>query len=144
MDINNQLVTALSQVQRPGQFYATGKTELALPRITVDGVGILALPFLPQQLPALVAVAEQAPYGRGTETLVDTNVRKTWQIAADQVQITGKYWQNTLNNIVSQVTADLGVTGTVDADLYKLLVTTKAVFLLITAIRKKPKECSPP
>lgn len=130
MDINNQLVTALSQVQRPGQFYATGKTELALPRITVDGVGILALPFLPQQLPALVAVAEQAPYGRGTETLVDTNVRKTWQIAADQVQITGKYWQNTLNNIVSQVTADLGVTGTVDADLYKLLVYDEGSFFV--------------
>ena len=42
---------------------------------------------------ALIAVAEAAPYGRGTETLVDPSVRRTWQIAPDRVRIQGRHWQ---------------------------------------------------
>lgn len=42
--------------------------------ITVDGVGTVALPLLPQQAAELAAVAERAPYGRGPDTLVDTEV----------------------------------------------------------------------
>lgn len=38
------------------------------------------MPLLPAQAEQLAAVAEQAPYGRGTETLIDTAVRRTWQM----------------------------------------------------------------
>ena len=92
-DINTQLVAILNRVKRPGNFYATGVADLAMPHIEVDSVGSIALPLLPQQLSDLVQVAEQAPYGKGEETLVDTTVRKTWQIAPDKVHISGKHWQ---------------------------------------------------
>ncbi len=121
-DINTQLVTILNRVKRPGNFYATGKADLAMPRIEVDGVGSIALPLLPQQISQLVQVAEQAPYGKGEETLVDTTVRKTWQIAPEKVHISGKYWQTMLDGIVTQAVDGLGVTGEVHADLYKMLV----------------------
>lgn len=121
-DINTQLVSILNRVKRPGNFYTTGTADLAMPRLEVEGVGSVALPLLPQQLSQLVQVAEQAPYGKGEETLVDTTVRKTWQIAPDKVHIRGKHWQTMLDGIVAQAVDGLGVTGEVRADFYKLLV----------------------
>ncbi len=76
------LAECLSRVERPGDFFATGTFDMHPPRLAVDGVGPIALPLLPLQAEQLKAVAEQAPYGRGTATLIDTAVRNTWQIDA--------------------------------------------------------------
>lgn len=92
----------LSTVRRPGDFYASGRAELLAPRIEVEGVGPIALPLLPVQAEQLVAAAERAPYGRGSLTLVDTAVRRTWQIGPDQVRIAGKHWPKTLDGIVAR------------------------------------------
>lgn len=88
----------------------------------MEGVGPIAFPLLQAQAEQLVAVAERAPYGRGEDTLVDTEVRRTWQIDAARVRIQGKHWEKTLQSIVARATAGLGVSGSVAADLYKLLV----------------------
>jgi predicted 2-oxoglutarate/Fe(II)-dependent dioxygenase YbiX len=88
----------------------------------VLGVGPIALPLLPVQAQQLIAVTEQAPYGQGEATLVDTQVRRTWQIAPERVQIGGRHWEQTLADIVARATAGLGVSGPVVADFYKLLV----------------------
>jgi predicted 2-oxoglutarate/Fe(II)-dependent dioxygenase YbiX len=116
------LAEMLSTVQRPGDFYTTGTTELFAPHLVVAGVGPIALPLLPVQAQQLIAVAERAPYGRGKETLIDTTVRRTWQIDPDRVQITGRHWERTLADIVARAAAGLGATGPVVAELYKLLV----------------------
>ena len=71
----------LRTVDRPGDFFVAGTIDLPAPRLEVDGVGPLALPVLPAQAAQLVAAAERAPYGRGAETVIDTTVRRTWQIA---------------------------------------------------------------
>ncbi|MCB1777642.1 MAG: 2OG-Fe(II) oxygenase, partial [Candidatus Competibacteraceae bacterium] len=120
--ITTELPRILSKVQRPGDFYTTGVDELFAPALTVDGVGPIALPLLPIQAEQLIAVAEQAPYGRGEETLVDTKVRRTWQIDAAQIHIEGRNWPRTLESIVVQAAEGLGVTQPVEAELYKLLV----------------------
>lgn len=129
-DLNTQLVSILSRVQRPGNFYASGKVDFALPRLEVEGVGSIALPLLPQQISALVQAAEQAPYGKGEETLVDTRVRKTWQIAPDKIRISGKQWQLMLDSIVAQAVDGLGVTGEVHVELYKMLVYDEGSFFI--------------
>ena len=120
--ITDQIFDSLQTVQRPGDFYATGRLDIFLPQLEVVGVGRIALPLLSMQAEQLVAMAEQAPYGRGQETLVDTDVRRTWQIDAPQVTIKGKHWSENLNTIVSNCAAGLGVSGEVQAELYKLLV----------------------
>ena len=120
--ITTELAGILNKVQRPGDFYATGSNELFAPSLEVDGVGSIALPLLPIQAKQLIAVAEQAPYGRGEETLVDTRVRRTWQIDATQVHIGGRNWPRTLESIVERAAEGLGVTQPVVAELYKLLV----------------------
>lgn len=120
--LTTELAEILSTVQRPGDFYTTGTTDIFAPSLDVVGVGPIALPLLPVQAQQLMAVAERAPYGRGEETLVDTEVRRTWQITPERVQLAGRHWARTLADIVARAAAGLGVTGPVVADFYKLLV----------------------
>lgn len=52
------------------------------PEVTVEGVGQLALPLCPEQAATLRAAAEQAPYGKGMDTVVDTGVRNALQVSS--------------------------------------------------------------
>ena len=88
-----ELAALLSTVDRPGDFSVSGTTEILAPRLEIEGVGLVALPLLPLQAEQLINVAKRAPYGLGGNTLVDTGVRRTWQIAAEQVRIGGKHWR---------------------------------------------------
>ncbi len=128
--ISNQLFNILQHVEQPGDFYATGQLEIFPPRLEVEGVGQIALPLLPIQAEQLVTIAEHAPYGRGLETLVDTEVRRTWQIDAKRVTLSGKHWQKNLDQIVSRAAQGLGVSGDVSAELYKLLVYDAGSFFI--------------
>ena len=91
VSIVSRLAEVLGTVRRPGDFYASGAIEIPALRLEVDGFGIVALPLLPAPAEQLIAVAERAPYGRGADTLVDTDVRRTWQIGAERVRIGGKH-----------------------------------------------------
>ncbi len=113
----------LAQVRRAGDFQCHGTRELPMPRIEVQGVGVLSIPVLESQAQALIRQAVQAPYGRGTETIVDPNVRRVWQLSPDQARISGKSWPANFDAILSRVTTGLGCEGwTVSAELYKILV----------------------
>jgi predicted 2-oxoglutarate/Fe(II)-dependent dioxygenase YbiX len=124
------LAELLSTVRRPGDFFASGHLELLAPRLTVDGVGQIALPLLPVQAEHLIAAAERAPYGRGAATIVDTSVRRTWQIAPDRIRLDGKHWQATLDRAVTLAATGLGVDEPVSAELYKLLIYDKGSFFV--------------
>jgi predicted 2-oxoglutarate/Fe(II)-dependent dioxygenase YbiX len=130
MSITEELAKILARVDRSGDFYAVGRTELLAPRIEVEGVGPIALPLLAAQAKQLIKAATRAPYGRGAETIVDTNVRRTWQIEGSRVAIGGKHWAQTLAGIVQRAVEGLGVTGPVTAPLYKLLIYDKGSFFV--------------
>ncbi|MBK1704620.1 2OG-Fe(II) oxygenase [Halochromatium glycolicum] len=118
----HDLANALKAAERPGDFYASGTLDMHPLRLEAEGVGPIALPLLPGQAERLIAQAEQAPCGRGSETLVDPEVRRTWQLDAASVQICGRRWAEDLGQIVQQAADGLGVSGAVEAELYKLLV----------------------
>ncbi len=90
------LARLLNGVRRPGDFCTGGVCQILPPGLEVAGVGPIALPLLPVQAEQLVAVAERAPFGRGEQTLIDIDVRRTWQIDADRVKIRGRAWTGTL------------------------------------------------
>jgi hypothetical protein len=121
----------LAGVKRPGDFYVHGTIEVPLPRVEVDGTGVLSFPLPEAQVRDLIAQASLAPYGRGEETLLDTSVRKVWQITPDKVRIGGKSWPQTFESILSQVSAGLGCErAAVSAELYKLLVYDRGAFFV--------------
>jgi predicted 2-oxoglutarate/Fe(II)-dependent dioxygenase YbiX len=99
------------------------------PRLEVEGIGPIALPLLPAQAKQIITIAERTPYGRGTETPTDTDVRRTWQVGAKRVQISGQAWEQGLATTVAQA-ARLGVAGPLEAQLYKLLVSDTGSFFI--------------
>ncbi|MCG6941648.1 MAG: 2OG-Fe(II) oxygenase [Thiohalocapsa sp.] len=153
-EFQQAVAEVLSRVNRPGSFCASGTVDIHLPGLSVDGVGTLALPLLPAQAEQLIAVAEQAPYGRGPETILDTEVRRTWQIDAGSIRITGRRWSEDLERILRAVTEGLGVQGQVQAEPYKLLIydtgsffvshrdTEKAPGMFATLVLALPSEFS--
>ena len=120
--IGTKLLNSLRSVERPGDFCVGGIQEVFMPTIDVDGVGRIAFPILPVQAERLAAIAEAAPYGRGEETVVDREVRTTWQIDSAKVRIGGRHWDKTLAGLVADIALGLGVSEPVAADFYKLLV----------------------
>jgi hypothetical protein len=71
---------------------------------------------------SLIAAARIAPFGKGTETLVDTKVRQTFEIDASQIQLSAT-WEKTIDEVVSRVATDLGLTDLqLRAEPYKLLL----------------------
>ena len=126
----NELAALLSTARTPGDFYTSGASAMYLPLLEVRDVGPIALPLLPAQAEQLIAVAARAPYGRGAQTLIDTDVRRTWQIDADRVRIQGQNWTQSLDAIVVRAAAGLGVTDAVAPELYKLLVYDQGSFFI--------------
>lgn len=125
------LETVLSGVKRHGDFFVSGALEMPMPKVDVDGVGTLSFPVPEAQIAAIVRQAERAPYGRGEQTIIDTSVRKVWQIAPGKVRIGGKSWAANFESMLSKVSAGLGCGGvTVSAELYKLLVYEREGFFL--------------
>jgi predicted 2-oxoglutarate/Fe(II)-dependent dioxygenase YbiX len=120
--IGTALLDSLRSVERPGDFCVGGIREIFMPAIDVDGVGRIAFPILPVQAERLVAIAEAAPHGRGEETVVDREVRRTWQVDSAKVRIGGRHWEKTLAGLVADIALGLGVSDPVAADFYKLLV----------------------
>ncbi len=125
------LEAVLSRVKQPGDFFVCGTVEMPMPRVEVEGAGTLSFPVPDAQIAAIVRRAKRAPYGRGQETIVDTTVRKVWQVAPDKVKLGGKSWAANFETILSKVKAGLGCEdASVSAELYKLLVYDRGGFFL--------------
>ena len=123
LQTNERLVELLQSVDRPGDFCVGGKLYVPMPRVTVKSAGDLSFPVPKAQIDALIDVAEQAPYGKGTETLMDTSVRDCWQIDSAQVRLSGNKWRDTFENIMHLVSEGLGLDqAQIGAQLYKLLI----------------------
>jgi predicted 2-oxoglutarate/Fe(II)-dependent dioxygenase YbiX len=120
----------LGSIERPGDFSVGGVRPSLLPTIDVEGVGRIAFPVLPAQAEQLIAAAEAAPYGRGTETVIDRDVRRTWQVATGSLRVDGRHWDKTLAEIVAEAARGLGVIEPVAADFYKLLIYDSGSFFV--------------
>lgn len=113
----------LSSVRRAGDFFVHGAVETPVPRLEVEGVGVISFPVPETQVKAIIRQASRAPYGRGEETLLDESVRRTWQLPADRVRPGGGAWDRTFARILESVVTGLGCADAgVSAELYKLLV----------------------
>ena len=120
---NAPLTELLRSVARPGDYCAHGRLFLPMPTVNVADVGLLSLPVPDFQVRALTEVAERAPYGKGTETVVDRSVRDCWQIDAARLRIAGHAWDDTFATILDTVAKGLGFRSDgLEAQLYKLLV----------------------
>jgi hypothetical protein len=118
-----RLEALLTGVKRAGEFFVQGSLDAPIPRVEIDGLGVLSFPVPASQIQSIIKRAHRAPYGRGEHTIVDTSVRNAWQLDSADMRIGGKAWEKTFHQIMSTVIAGLGCSGMkVSATLYKLLV----------------------
>ena len=125
----NELFSLMDKVNASGAFSVSGALPPIHPGLKVKGVGNVALPLLEHQAKSLIKLSQQAPFGRGEETIVDTNVRNSWQIAAEDFELTNPQWEKTLQETIDQIGKQLGLAGCkIEFEQYKLLVYEEGSF----------------
>ncbi len=120
--MSEQLFEVLKSVTGTGKFQVESETPYLPFGLQVEGVGELGCPIHPIIAQELIKVAEVAPYGKGSETIIDEAVRKCWQIDASKISFHFRQWDKVLSKIVKNVTKGLGIEAKVSAHLYKLLI----------------------
>ena len=129
--MHKDLIQALAKVDRPGDVCVAGDLPLTMPGLEVKGVGTLRLPLAETQARALIKRCRQAPYGKGTKTLVDTDVRRVWEMDPARFELINPKWEQLIESILHEVQQRLGLEERkLSAHLYKLLVYEKGSFFL--------------
>ncbi|KIW93310.1 uncharacterized protein Z519_05915 [Cladophialophora bantiana CBS 173.52] len=60
---------------------------------------------------APVRVSDRAAFGKGTQTLVDETVRKTWEIDRKKLTFKNECWNSWLDQVLESVSKGLGTNG---------------------------------
>ncbi|KAH7189103.1 uncharacterized protein B0J16DRAFT_413509 [Fusarium flagelliforme] len=100
-NFHNDLLIAIQNIESTGNFafWAKFRTPSDL-SISIDG----------------------APYGKGTETFVNTSVRNTWELDPSQFTIISAKWRNYLLNVYATAAEQMGINTPIRAKLYKMLL----------------------
>lgn len=121
------LCEALDGIEAAGSFATFGALKQRVdPRIVVDTHGAIPLPLSEADAGRIIAKSHQAPFGHGTQTIVDPAVRRTWELNPDQFFITNPAFWQVQQEALGLACHGLGIEGEdVDAQLYKLLLYEK-------------------
>ncbi|KZS90666.1 hypothetical protein SISNIDRAFT_415161, partial [Sistotremastrum niveocremeum HHB9708] len=93
------------------------------PGLNIAGFGPLPLPLTERDAKALIDVCELAPFGKAERTIVDKQVRDTWEIDAAKVTFQNPHWEPWFKTVViPQISQSLGVASISNWELYKLLL----------------------
>ncbi len=129
--ILRELSQVLQKIDRPGSFCVSGSVPVVLPGLEVAGLGPIGLPLTAQQAEELKKLCEQAPYGKGEETLVDTSVRRVWQLKPERFSLTNPEWKRFLQQTVHKVQQELGLERQkLESHLHDLLLYEPGSFFL--------------
>ncbi|HEY5392491.1 MAG TPA: hypothetical protein VIJ57_10280, partial [Hanamia sp.] len=129
--LKEDILNCLKDLKGSGKFISVHTMEFQFPGLEVDGVGEVAYPINEAQAKALIQAAHKAPFGKGSETIVDKNVRSAWEIDAEKLTFNGNRWAKLLDKILKNIKPDLGLEDyTLSAHLYKMLIYETGDFFL--------------
>ncbi len=129
--ILEELDEALSRIDRPGSFCVSGRAPAVIPGLEVKGMGPVGLPLNEIQAKELKKHCQQAPYGKGEQTLVDTSVRRVWMMKPDRFSLTNPDWDRFVAETVGKVQVELGLEKQkLESHLYDLLLYEPGSFFL--------------
>jgi hypothetical protein len=129
--ILEKLDEALSRIDRPGSFCVSGRAPAVLPGLEVKGMGPVGLPVNETQAKELKKHCQQAPYGKGEQTIVDTSVRRVWMMKPDRFSLTNPDWTRFIEETVGKVQVELGLEKQkLESHLYDLLLYEPGSFFL--------------
>ena len=108
-DAREALEKLLGALGESSRFVTAGSLPPTLPGLEVEGAGSIGCPVSAADAKRLIAKATQAPYGRGEATIVDTDVRRVWQIEPSQFALRNPEWNTHLTTIVDSLRAKICV-----------------------------------
>jgi hypothetical protein len=123
------LLECLDKIKSVGDF-AVSKQHTAFPNpgLQIEGSHIISLPLTEPDAEAIKSIAKQATYGTGEQSIVDTSVRKTWELSPSEFQFANPQWESYFNTTILASAADgLGLQN-ITASLQKLLLYEKGSF----------------
>ncbi len=124
------LSKAIGQATKAAKFCIAGSLPVVDPGIEVEGVGTIPLPLKRKTAKELVAACQVAPYGKGTQTLVNKKVRNTFELDPRKFRLSDA-WNSAIAHATRPVAEQLGLPAEqLEARLYKLLVYEKGGFFL--------------
>ncbi|KIX09823.1 uncharacterized protein Z518_00904 [Rhinocladiella mackenziei CBS 650.93] len=133
-DIKDEVATVLSEILGPSSF-ACGSCIQRPPNpgLILNDHGIIGLPLSKYDADVLKSESKQSPFGKGAETVVNTAVRKSWQLDPSQFTISNPEWDEMMEKVLHHVYEGLLLscgTENVAAELYKLLLYEEDSFFL--------------
>ncbi|MGI8635542.1 MAG: hypothetical protein ACR2KZ_09090, partial [Segetibacter sp.] len=91
-NIKEKILNCLKDVKGSGKFVTAHTLPFLFPGLKVEGIGELSYPINEVQAKALISMAHKAPFGKGSQTVLDNNVRSAWEVDADKLTFHGKQW----------------------------------------------------
>ena len=130
--MTQDVAKALSAIKESGAFATRATAPADDLRLEVKDVGTIRFPVSRTKARKLRGVARQAGFGLRDKTLVDKNVRDTWEIARSRVKIDQRRWKKTLDPLLERIKKELGLptNGKLKAQLYKMLVYEPGQFFM--------------
>ncbi len=135
------IVEILKKVANTGKFATLGKLRGVLPGLCIKDIGEVAFPFIKEQAEKIITKCEQAPFGRGEETIVDTSVRNVWQMSPKHVTFTNPEWDDEIAEACQKIAEELGLSDcNIQFELYKVLIYGPGSFFQATSRHRKNAE----
>lgn len=117
--------------KRLSTYCVQGSLPGVLPKFQIPGVGLISWPLQRAVATKIIGVCQQAPYGQGEKTLVNTKVRNTFELSPDQFTITNPEWVEAIQKALVTVATQLGLPPErLVPQLYKLLIYKTGGFFL--------------
>lgn len=129
--IKQEISRYLGGIKGSGKFVTSHTADFVFPGLSIEGLGEVSFPINDMGAKALIDVARKAPFGMGSNTIVDETVRKTWEIDAAELRFNNRHWADFLKKAVNKIKPELGLENDeISAHLYKLLVYETGGFFL--------------
>lgn len=138
--INNQLFNILSEIKGSGSFVSNDIKPFLFSGLEINGIDEIGFPINAIQIKDIIKVAHKAPFGKGSQTVLDPTVRSALEIDASEITFTNPEWKQFIASIIEKVKPDLGIEKhSVSANLYKLLIYEEGGFFLAHKDSEKEK-----
>lgn len=124
------LSKAISNAAKSAKFCVAGTLQAINCGLEVEGIGVISFPLKPRFMTQLIAACAPAPYGKGTQTLLNKKVRNTLELDPAKFRL-GDRWNDAIAEETRDIAEQLGLPADqLEARLYKLLVYEKGGFFL--------------
>lgn len=136
----SQLLSVLGEIKGSGSFVTSDSRPFHFPGLEVHGIGEIGFPVNPLEVKEMIKCAHKAPFGKGSETVLDTTVRSAWEIDASEITFNNNDWDKFIAGLVEQIKPGLGIEEhTISASFYKLLIYESGDFFLAHKDSEKEK-----